>query len=584
MKLFGEREEKEEKTNLEEQITELWKLYEKGKDYLSKKKVFTETDENYRNYNEDQWDGLESGSIEPITLNIIKPIVKYKVGTINANLFQINYSAENYEDEKFQKEAEKVCELLNKHVARLWERDYMDYKIRKCSKRACINSEGIIYFDMPDKDPKGQILSKTNVFYGDENEQDIQEQPYILISTRKPLKKVKEMAEEYGVSKEKINNILPDNDTTTQSGDYAKEELDDKVRVITKLFKKDGKIWVEKATKHVVLTKPETTKLTLYPLAHYIWEEIEGSARGTGEVHQVLHNQREINKNENRRALSVKITAYPQKVANISKIKNPKSINKVGTTITTEEFDVDDVRKIYGYVQPASMSADATLVQQELMTNTRELAGAGDVATGDINPEKASGRSILAIQQASQQPLTEQSTALKMFIEDIGRIYLDMYKVYNAKDGMIVLEEKKETVKNDYGEAEEKTVLKPKKISGSVLEKLKASVKVDVTPKSAYDKYAVEQMLENYLMNGLITLEEYVEVLPFDSVAPKKELEKIIKHRQEEQAKIQQIEKQSVEMQNMMNGYLNETEDINNIDNEGQELISNLTGQETTAM
>ena len=575
---------KKQKRTGEDQITELWRLYEKGKDFLIKKKVFVETNENYRNYNEDQWYGLESGSIEPITLNIIKPIVKYKVGTINANLFAINYSAENYEDEKFQKEAEKVCELLNKHVAKLWERDYMDYKIRKISKRACINSEGIIYFDMPDKDPKAQILSKTNVFYGDENEQDIQEQPYILISTRKPLEKVIEMAEGYGVSKEEIGNILPDSDTTTQSGDYSRDELEDKVRVITRLFKKDGQVWVEKATKNVVLTKPENTKLTLYPIAHYIWEEVEGSARGTGEVHQILSNQREINKNENRRALSVKITAYPQKVANVSKIRNPKDINKVGTTITTEEYDIDDVRKIYGYVQPASMSADATLVQQELMSNTRELAGAGDIATGDINPEKASGRSILAIQQASQQPLTEQSAGLKMFIEDIGRIYLDMYQVYNGKDGMTVLEEEKETITNEQGEQEERTVQKPRKIAGTILTKLKASVKVDITPKSAFDKYAVEQMLENYLMQGLITLQEYVDVLPFDSVAPKKELEKILKHREEEQAKIQQIEKQSIQMQNMMNGYLNETEDINNIDNEGQELISQLQGQEATAM
>lgn len=569
----------------DEQVTYLWTLYQKGKDYLTSRGVFKETNENYRNYNENQWDGLESGSIEPITFNIIKPIVKYKVGTINANLFAIHYSAENFDDRKFQKEAEDVCDLLNKHVAKLWEKDYMDYKVRNISKRACINSEGIMYFDIPEKDPKGQILSKTNVFYGDENEQSIQEQPYILIATRKPLMKVREYAkEECGLSEAEIENIMPDSDTTTQSGDYAKYELEDKVLVITKLFKKNGTVWVEKATKHVRLTKPEDTKLTLYPMAHFVWEEIEGSARGTGEVKQILANQREINKNANRRALSVKMNAYPQKVANVSKIRNPEAINKIGTTITTEEFDVNDVRNIYGYIQPASMSGDATLIQQELISSTRELAGAGDIATGDINPERASGRSILAVQQASQQPLTEQSAGLKMFIEDIGRIYLDMYQVYNGKDGMTVLEEKKEHVTNEFGEKEEKTYMSPRKISGSILTKLKASVKVDITPKSAYDKYATEQLLENYFTAGLITIEEYTKALPFDSIAPKKELEEIIKHRQEEQARIQQIEKESIEMQNQMNGYLEENEKINNIDNEGQQLLEQLQGQEATAM
>lgn len=568
----------------EEQVTHLWYLYSKGKDYLMSRNVYTETDENYRYYNEDQWNGLESGSIEPVTFNIIKPVVKYKVGTINANLFAIHYSAENFEDRKFQKEAEDVCDLLNKHVAQIWEKDYMDYKIRDVSKRACINSEGIIYFDMPDKDPKGQILSKTNVYYGDENEKEIQEQPYILITTRKPLMKVREQAKELGISEAEIENILPDSDTTTQSGDYAKFELDDKVLVITKLFKKNGTVWVEKATKHVKLTEPQDTKLKLYPIAHFVWEDVEGSARGTGEVKQLLANQREINKSANRRLLSSKITAYPQKVANISKIRNPEAINKIGTTITTEEFEVNDVRNIYGYIQPASMSPDASMIQQELVSQTRELAGAGDIATGDINPERASGRSILAVQQASQQPLTEQSAGLKRFIEDIGRIYIDMYQVYNGKDGMTVLEERKETVKNEFGEEEEKEYLTPRKINGSVLTKLKASVKVDVTPKSPYDKYATEQLLENYFTGGLITIEEYVQALPDDSIAPKKELEEIIKHRQEEQAKIQQIEKESIEMQNRMNGYLQANEEINNIDNEGQQLLEQFQGQEGAVM
>lgn len=573
-----------EKRTSDNEVTNLWSLYQKGKDYLIQRNVFKETDENYRNYNEDQWYEVESGSIEPITQNIIKPIVKYKVGTINANLFAINYSAENYDDEVFQKEAEEVCELLNKHVARLWEKDYMDYKIRKVSKRACINSQGIIYFDMPEKDPKAQILSKTNIYLGDENEQDLQEQPYIIITTRKPLMKVREYAKELGLPKEQIENIMPDNDTTTQSGDSSKYEVEDKVLVLTKLFKKDGTVWVEKATRNVQLTKPEDTKLSLYPIAHFIWEEVEGSARGTGEVKQLIANQREINKNANRRALSVKLSAYPQKVANISKIKNPNAINKVGTTITTEEYDVDDVRKIYGYIQPATMSPDATNLGQELITNTRELAGAGDIATGDINPERASGRSILAVQQASQQPLTEQSAGLKMLIEDIGRIYLDMYQVYNAKDGMTVLEETEEDKVNEFGESIKETVMKPKTISGTILQKLKATVKVDVTPKSAYDKYATEQILENYFTQGLITLDEYVKALPDDSIAPKKQLEEIIKHREEEQAKIQQIEKQAIEMQNKMNGFIQENERINNIDVEGQQIIEQLENQETTEM
>ena len=59
------------------------------------------------------------------------------------------------------------------------------------------------------------------------------------------------------------------------------------------------------------------------------------------------------------------------------------------------------------------MSADVNLLQTELISTTRELAGAGDITTGSVNPEDASGKAILAVQQASQQPLTEQTMGFK---------------------------------------------------------------------------------------------------------------------------------------------------------------------------
>jgi hypothetical protein len=66
---------------------------------------------------------------------------------------------------------------------------------------------------------------------------------------------------------------------------------------------------------------------------------------------------------------------------------------------------------------------------------TRELAGAGDTATGQVNPESASGRAILAVQQASQAPMTEQKESYKNFIEDIAKIDLEYLVVY-SEDGV----------------------------------------------------------------------------------------------------------------------------------------------------
>ena len=558
----------------EEKITDLWYQYQKGLSFNQKRGVFADTDRNFRFYNEDQWKGLESGGIEPVVFNIIKPIVKYKNGIINSNEFAINYSSENFDEPNFQMDAEKICEKLNKYAAMVFEKENMSNMIRKVSKRACINSEGIVYVSVDDNNnPKCEIINKNNVFYGNENDGNIQEQPYIIITSRKPLESVIEEAKLNNVSEEQLNQIVADKNNYYEAGDEAKQEVNDKVLVITKLWKEKGTVWFSKATKTVELVKATDTKLKLYPMAHFVWEDVEGSARGQGEVKWIIANQIEINKTLMRIVLAVKMGAYPTKVVNIDKILNPSAIDKVGATIKVKDMNVDDLKKYIGYLQPAQLNSNSNTLLNDLISVTRELAGAGDVATGDINPEQASGRSILAVQQASQMPLTEQSAGLKQFIEDLARIFFDIWQTYNT-NGMNVYEEEEIKIQNVDGTITSETIKKPYKISKEILDKLRVSVKVDVTPKSPYDKLALEQSLENLLQNQFITFKEYVKSLPFDATMPKPTLERLIDDREKEQQKINQMEKEQINIQNQVNHYLNQNEKINQIDLEAEQLMS----------
>ena len=161
--------------------TDIWQLYEKGRNYNRMVGLYTDTDKNYRMYNGNQWSGLKISGIEPIQLNIIKPIVRYKVGIINNNLYQPVYSAENIENNDFKEVAVKTCELLNKLASRVWEKDNMDYKTRSISKHSAINDECPVYttYNKETNLPVNEILSKNDVYYGNENDSDIQNQPYI---------------------------------------------------------------------------------------------------------------------------------------------------------------------------------------------------------------------------------------------------------------------------------------------------------------------------------------------------------------------------------------------------------------------
>ena len=538
------------------QESPIWTLYEKGRNYHRMTGVYTDTDRNYRMYNGNQWDGAKLGGVEPVQKNFIKPIVKYKISVIHDNLYGIVYSSQNFENRQFQKESGRYCEMLNRYAARTWEKDKMDFKGRRITKDAAINDEGIVYvnFDEEKMLPINEIVKKNDIYYGNENDDDIQSQPYILIRKRMPQSTAIELCLSLGMSESDKDYIIGDNDTFEESGEAAKQEVDNMVTIVYKMHKRDGTVHFDVGTRWLTVVENADTGLSLYPIAHMVWEEKEGSARGEGEVRYLIPNQIEVNRTEMRRVLTVKSQAYPQKVVDVSKIANPNALDTVGGTIRTNGQPVDDVHKIVGTIPPAQMSPDVKELQQDLINVTRDLAGAGDTATGQVNPESASGRAILAVQQASQAPMTEQKESYKNFIEDLAKIWLEYLIVYSV-DGVNL-----EVVDVDPQTGDE--VVDLVNVPQSVLKQLQATVKIDITPKSVYDKFAQEQTIENLLTQGFFSaqrvseLATYAEVLDDDSVAPKQKIKDAIEHIREEQRKIAMIQAEAQLMQQRAQQFL----------------------------
>ena len=541
--------------------TPIWGLYEIGRNYHRRTGIYVDTDRNYRMYNGDQWDGAKLGGVEPVQKNFIKPIVKYKVSVIHDNLYAINYSSQNYENKAFRPMAERVCGMLNGYAARTWERDKMDFKGRRVTKDAAINDEGIIYvsFDEKAMQPVNEIVKKNDIYYGDENNDDIQTQPYILIRKRMSVLNAIDFALSKGLSEEKTDFIIGDNDTFEESGDAAKQELDNGVTIVYKMFKQNGTVHYSVATRWLTIAEDIDLGITLYPVAHFNWEEKEGSARGEGEVRYLIPNQIEVNRTEVRRVLAIKYQAFPQRIVDTSKISNPSALETTGAIINTNGAPVEDVNKIIGTVEPARMSPDVAEVQEGLINVSRDLAGAGDTATGQVNPESASGRAILAVQQASQAPMTEQKESYKNMIEDLARIWLEYLTAY-AVDGVDLQEE---VTDPETGEDTIEIVHVPQ----SALQQLQATVKIDITPKGVYDKFAQEQTIENLLIQGFFSaqrvgeLEAYADALDDDSVAPKLKIKGIIEHIKDEQRRIAIIQARAQEMQMRAQQFLSEDPD-----------------------
>ena len=562
--------------------TPIWGLYEKGRNYHRRTGIYVDTDRNYRMYNGNQWEGAKLGDVEPVQKNFIKPIVKYKISVIHDNLYAMVYSSQNYENPEFQRESGRYCDMLNRYAQRVWEKDKMDFKGRRVTKDAAINDEGIIYvdFDTEKMLPVNEILKKNDVYYGNENDDDIQSQPYILIRKRIPVVGAIDLALAAGMSADKIDYIIGDNDTFEESGEAAKIELDNMVTVVYKMYKKEGTVRFSIATRWIDIVTDVDTGLSLYPIAHFNWEEKEGSARGEGEVRYLIPNQIEVNRTEVRRVLTVKYQAYPQKVADVSKISNPNALNTVGGIIKTNGSPVDDVHKIVGTIPPAQMSPDVKQLQEDLINVTRDLAGAGDTATGQVNPESASGRAILAVQQASQAPMTEQRESYKNFLEDLARIWLE-YLIVHSEGGVNLEEEV--TVNPTTGEK----IIQLVNVPQETLRQLQATVKIDITPKSVYDRFAQEQTVENLMLQGFFTsqrvgeLAAYCEVLDDDSVAPKTKIKEVVEHIKMEQRRIAEIQAQAQLMQQRAQMFLSEDIDgqASQIADAQAQLMANSTEQ-----
>lgn len=567
--------------DIDEKITSVWRDFEKGRMYNRMKKVYTDTEKNYDFYYGNQTKFLNIGKETPIVINIIKSIVKYKLGVINSNAYAIVYNPNFYNAEDEGKLLEELCKVLSRHSNKVWELQQVSSKIKEAVKDACINDEGILhnYFDTNKQEVCTEVIDKNNIYYGNENSSDIQSQPYIIISYRKPISQVREEATQLGIDKDKIELIVEDGETLEQAGyKTITDEVNPMCLVLLKYYKIKGEIYYTRATKSVELETREPTGMTLYPVAHIVWEEVKGSARGVGAVRNTISNQIEINKIATRRALAVKLAAFPKLVVNEDMVLNANALEKTGSTIKLKGgATIQDVLKQVGYLNATNMSPDAKNLQDDLQNNTKDLEGAGDVATGKVDPTQTSGKAILAVQQATQQPLNEQVETYKTFIEDLARIWYDMWKAYKV-DGMRVMYE----VEDDEGNTREV----PGVFSYELLKKLDANIKVDITPQSPYDRLAQEQSIENLMMSQKITFEEYVEALPEYSIMPKFALQNILKKRQTKQKKIDEMEMQAQHMQaqfqQAMQQQDNTMNSIDNIQSEAdgiqQELVNTMGG------
>ncbi|MCL2739577.1 MAG: hypothetical protein FWE47_00055 [Oscillospiraceae bacterium] len=577
---------KNKKDESDLQITDTYSKYRKGISYLQQFNFFNDTDKCHRFFEGDQWRGVNvpsnSGVSLPV-LNIIKPILLYKIGVVAQKGFAINYSATNYDDPNLQIKATKVCDLLNADAQRNWENLNLDtatweialdsgitgekyaYFFPKISKHTEITQPAIIspvisiddegneiiesYDEIPAIESEFERLDGiemkqvdgTNILFGDENNPELQEQPYILLPYRDSVRNVIAEAEDNGIPKEELDLIIADTDYDYQAGDRAKDEVNTsgnngKCNVIVHFKKIDNVVHFKKTTKFATVQDWTKTGMKLYPIAGFLWNGLKGSARGLGEVLYNIPNQIEINRTKARELMQIKtsgnILAYNKRA-----IPDPSPLMNGSNIIGLDDDDAREIASLIAYLKPPPMNSEVRESSATLMNQTRELAGAGDIALGAVNPEKASGAAILAVRDAAAVPLNGQGARFRKFIEDIARILIDIKNGYSPNGIDVVIEEEIQSGVDNFGNPIMETVEVIETIPAEIMEKIKLSIKVDVSPADPWSKYAEGQRLEGILKmlleRGKFDEIDFIESLPDDTILSKQNILERLRSKQQ---------------------------------------------------
>lgn len=525
-----------------EKATHIWEKYKKGIEHHSAMNLYDETERNWNFFVGEQWKGVafKEKNYQPPIENIIKPIVRLQYSTVAQQKRAIVYN-----DMTEGGELGDVARHLTALAEKEWERGKMDSKMWQMVKRGAIAGDAYMYLYEQRKatdsakvelepDIAHQLIPNTNIYFSDEQEEDINKMEYIIIAERVPVTAVKQIAEKNGVAPELIATITSDERRTEDASDMV-EVRSEKGKCTSLLYfeKTPAGIKYNRSTETVIYDEG-TLPFDIYPIVGFRWEETIGTRRGVSAVKHLVPNQLEINYTLYRRSQSVKRSAFPHMVGDANAIQNIDKLSEVGSTILIDNFAANPVQNLVGYLTPASISPDAEKLQGELINVTRELAGAGDAATGSVDPTKASGEAIKAARDQSALPLNEQVSAEIQTLEDIALLWFKMWVGYAVNGLAISTEDENGTPMRII-------------IDQLTLKKIKPSIKIDVSPIDPYSVMAEDNNLLAMLTGGQISFEEFVDSLSENTNLPKAKFENIIKQRKAMEQQVLAAQQQQME-------------------------------------
>lgn len=429
----------------------------KFKSSIGRHGLFEQNRINERFFVGDQWHGAAVGNERPLVRhNVIKRIGDYKISQLMGSPVSVKYCAEGFSQTlskskeiegelgllsksencifaplKSENEVALMVSALNSYRQTTAARVKLNSIIDLALKDAFIRGTGVVYtyFD-PDiktglfadkiggRQILGDIVSQRikieDVYFGDPAVQDLQKQPYIILSEEKSSKALAEEAERYGAPKSTVERLRAAGDS--------------KQTVLTKLFKErdekgEVKVFALRVTQNTVIRNAFSIGVSLYPISIFVWESRDGCIYGDSEITYIIPNQIAINRMITASTWSAISAGMPLMVVNG---------DLVGGEITN---DPGQIIKVYGsaeeidsavnFVSPPDFSSGYNQAVNNLIYNTLTQCGANEAALGDLEATNTSA--IIELREAAAGYLIPLKNRFYDFCCDIASVWAEFF-------------------------------------------------------------------------------------------------------------------------------------------------------------
>lgn len=479
-----------------------WELYEKGKEYHRSLELYEKAATNERFYRGDQWQGVAASNLPTPVFNVFKRVIDYYISNILSDSATLKYS---FELPSFAADTTKAQKLCNAVADYRWEKDKISSLLADALREAALSGDAVAYVYWDSNEATAQpfrgdfrtvLIDNTNVFFGNPNIRDVQQQPYILVSGRELVSQVKTFAAANGANPELQKRIVADND----SEQLTTELEGTKCVTLMKFWRgENGNIFYRKSVKDGALCGDIDLGIALYPICYFNWTKVKNSWHGESAAAGLVENQVFINKGYALMMKHMMDTAFSKVVYDATVID--EWTNRVGEAIAVNG-SVDNVAKV---LSSGTMQAGMLEVVNFAIAHTKEFLGATDTALGNIDPRNTSA--IIAVQQASALPLQNIRRQLHQFIEDLGLIWLEF--MLHFYDGQRLVPD-----------GEDGWITFAAAVDGAGKNMLR-KCQVDVGASTQYSEITALNTLDNLLSLGQITAKQYLERIP-DGIIPKK--------------------------------------------------------------